>query len=231
MTWNMASLAAEGTAQKCEALKLKAAGKNAVCQTRQMAKAVTGGTADLGACGAKLDAVFAKLEAKGGCTTTGDASAVGSRINAAANVVLTNLSALCTPTTCTDNGGSCGIVSDGCGGTLDCGPCETTCSSDADCINTRACRIISLDPRDHRTFCEPKLTNGRPCLVENDCLSECCCDADNPDSILLWFTDHTFRTPGICTDPSECSVSGNGECPGALGPSMCVWGTASSCGP
>lgn len=236
LIWTVPTLAAEGAAQKCEALKLKAAGKNAACQTRQLAKMVAGGTADLDACSAKLAAAFAKLEAKGGCATTGDATAIASQLNTAANGILTNLGGSCAPKTCGDSGGSCGIVSDDCGGTLDCGPCENTCSSDADCINTRACRSISLNPRDHRKFCEPKLTDSRSCLLQNDCLSLCCCDQGNPDFNVLWFTDAEgnnswFQTGGFCAEPGDCSVSGNAQCPGALGPPRCIWDRVSSgCG-
>jgi hypothetical protein len=31
----------------------------------------------------------------------------------------------CTPVTCSGQGGVCGVVADGCGGVLDCGPCDS----------------------------------------------------------------------------------------------------------
>jgi hypothetical protein len=109
---------------------------------------------------------------------------------------------------------------------LDCGVCENPCTTDADCINTRACH---LGPDGHTLRCEPKLTDGRACNRQNDCLSLCCCDeASNLGTAGctgLHFPDGSlFAVPGICQEPANCSVSGNGQCPGALAPSMDICG-------
>ena len=127
----------------------------------------------------------------------------------------------CTRTT--QCGGQCGILSDGCGGTLDCGPCPTTttsttttstttttaascetsdiqcsetfCVHDSECPATRYCRTGSglFD-------CEPKLTDGRACFIHNECFSGCCCDILGSE-------------PGVCGEPFGCFVRGE-ECPG-----------------
>ena len=38
---------------------------------------------------------------------------------------------VCVPTTCAAQGATCGSIADGCGGTLDCGPCAPTCPCEA----------------------------------------------------------------------------------------------------
>jgi hypothetical protein len=209
LSWGVPALAAATAAQRCEAAKLKAAGKNAACRTRALAQVAIRGEADLGACSTKFASAFAKLDAKGGCATTGDAAVIESRIDTVTDSILTNLSGACAPRTCSDGGGSCGIISDGCGGTIDCGLCESACSTDADCINTRVCRF---------GICEPKLSEHRPCIVENDCLSECCCNVGVTNCVFYVGDTWVVRQPGVCTEPADCSVSGNEQCPGASGP-------------
>lgn len=118
----------------------------------------------------------------------------------------------CTPRTCADVGASTGTILDGCGGTLDCG---APCTTDADCIDTQFCYFF------FEGHCVPKLGDDRPCFVENNCLSGCCCDA-----ALCTFNTATFvfPTPGVCTQPSDCSVSARTRCPGATAPSQ-DWNT------
>jgi dienelactone hydrolase len=68
---------ASGDAAKCAVAKLKAAGKKCACLHKAQATAVLKGTTpDFSKCDAKLDAAYAKAEAKGTCVTTGDADAV-----------------------------------------------------------------------------------------------------------------------------------------------------------
>jgi hypothetical protein len=86
-TWLVAAGAKETTAQKCETAKLKAVGKKVACRTSEMAKATTGRTADLGKCTAKFTDAFSKAEAKRGCPTTGDSSAIEAFIDAATDEV------------------------------------------------------------------------------------------------------------------------------------------------
>jgi dienelactone hydrolase len=68
---------ATGDAAKCAVAKLKAAGKKCACLHKTQATAVLKGTTpDFSKCDAKLDAAYAKAEAKGGCLANGDADAV-----------------------------------------------------------------------------------------------------------------------------------------------------------
>src|SRR5262245_46218144 len=68
-------------AQQCEATKLKAAGKDASCRASARAKTIVGTVGDLTRCTTKLSSAFAKAEGKGGCLTSGDASAVDARVD------------------------------------------------------------------------------------------------------------------------------------------------------
>jgi len=56
------------------------------------------------------------------------------------------LSGPCTPTTCSALGASCGVPSDGCGGTLSCGTCATgkTCNASYQCVTpTNAAPVVN----------------------------------------------------------------------------------------
>jgi hypothetical protein len=85
--WAAPGDAAMTAAQKCQATKLVAAGKDAACQASALAKAALGGTNTVSQCDAKLGAVFTKLEAKGGCATKGDAPTIAARIDSSSLVV------------------------------------------------------------------------------------------------------------------------------------------------
>lgn len=74
-----AAAAADTPAEKCEAGKLKEAGKFLLCRLKAEAKAVPGGAADTAKCDGKLASKWAGLESKaaGACPTNGDAGAEG----------------------------------------------------------------------------------------------------------------------------------------------------------
>lgn len=131
----------------------------------------------------------------------------------------------CTPTTCSEQNAQCGTIADGCGGTLNCGRCpspsvcgadgtpnvcggQTPCATTADCIEGRKC-ISGL--------CQPRLTNLRPCMDALDCLSGCCCNA-GAGLCQLRTDTFLYQIPGLCTDPGDCSVSGDDRCPLAFAP-------------
>jgi hypothetical protein len=78
--WVLPAFAAPTDAQKCEAAKLRAAGKKASCEAKVLAKLALGREADVAKCDAAFAAAFAKAEEKGGCGTTGDSGTVASRI-------------------------------------------------------------------------------------------------------------------------------------------------------
>jgi len=200
LIWGLPASAGSTPAEKCQALKLKAASKNVACQTRAMVKAA-GETADLAPCKERFARIFAKLELKGGCATVGDAPAIESQIDAVAGSLVTHLGGSCAARTCGDNGGACGIIPDGCGGTLDCGACDHSCSTDADCINTYHC---------WGGQCMAKAGDFEGCMGWNSCLSLCCCrftDACHED-----IDGAVHTSPGMCLEPELCPTQS--DCPG-----------------
>src|SRR5690349_14090947 len=70
---------------KCQGAKIKDAGKKASClaglQSKVAAAGGTIGPPKLAKCEAKVSAAYAKLEAKPGCNTTGDAGAIESKVD------------------------------------------------------------------------------------------------------------------------------------------------------
>jgi len=78
---------------KCQGAKAKAAGKKAACIVGGQAKVLAkGGTFDSSKCIAKFNSAFSKAEAKGGCSTTGDATAIENKVDAFATDLTTELS-------------------------------------------------------------------------------------------------------------------------------------------
>jgi hypothetical protein len=82
----LAMIPGSAHADKCSATKLKAAAKKASCLLALDAKeAKNGDPQDPGkvsACGSKMVSAFGKAEAKGPCTTTGDAAAIEAKVDA-----------------------------------------------------------------------------------------------------------------------------------------------------
>jgi hypothetical protein len=93
---------AAGTpSDRCEAAKLKAAGKKAMCQTKQMAKAVLGGLSDLPKCSTKFADAFGRAETSAGpgvCPTQGDVAVIASFIDVATDGIATALAGVTTTT-------------------------------------------------------------------------------------------------------------------------------------
>jgi dienelactone hydrolase len=81
LAWTAAATAGPSPAVKCQAAKLKAAGKACDCRHGVVAKALaSGGTPDFTKCADKLGAAFTKAEAKGGCPATGEGTTVDGRL-------------------------------------------------------------------------------------------------------------------------------------------------------
>lgn len=75
------AIAGPSPARKCQAAKLKAAGKACDCRHSLAAKALAGGvTPDFAKCADKLADAFAKAESKGGCPDTGEGATVDGRL-------------------------------------------------------------------------------------------------------------------------------------------------------
>jgi hypothetical protein len=87
------------SASKCDAAKLKTAGKRAGCTLSVRSKAVGKGLVPdqlkLQACVDKMMAAFTKAEGVGGCNATGDAGAIGGKIDAFADDVVAELECKC----------------------------------------------------------------------------------------------------------------------------------------
>ena len=81
LAWGPVAEAGPTPSAKCQATKLKAAGKACDCRHAVASKALaTGGTPDFTKCADKLAAAFAKADAKGGCPLTGEGGTVGGRL-------------------------------------------------------------------------------------------------------------------------------------------------------
>jgi len=104
-------------AQKCEAGKLKAAGKDARCRANVLAKMALGGTGDLAACDTKLSDTYTKLQASGGCAMPNgaDTSIVTDFIDTASVCTNQMLSGNFPGGCCTAQGGACIADNDCCG--------------------------------------------------------------------------------------------------------------------
>jgi len=74
------------TPNKCQGFKLKAAGKKAACllslEAKNASKGVVPVTDKVAKCESKLSTAFSKAEAKGGCSTTGDAQEIEEKVDA-----------------------------------------------------------------------------------------------------------------------------------------------------
>jgi predicted dienelactone hydrolase len=92
--WSAAAHAGPSLSAKCQAAKLKAAGKACDCRHATMAKALAKGTTpDFTKCADKLAAAFAKAEAKGSCPATGEGATVDGRLAGLAGDLETALGA------------------------------------------------------------------------------------------------------------------------------------------
>jgi predicted dienelactone hydrolase len=81
VVWTGSAAAGPSPSVKCQAAKLKAAGKACDCRHAVAAKAIASGTTpDFAKCADKIAAAFAKAEAKGGCPATGDGATVDGRL-------------------------------------------------------------------------------------------------------------------------------------------------------
>jgi hypothetical protein len=75
--------------------------------------------------------------------------------------------------------------------------CETACSVDADCPETRYC---------FNGVCQPRVTDHRACLHYDECFSGCCCGVHGFTSCGL--------LEGVCREQVDCGDFGE-QCPGS----------------
>lgn len=164
-------------AQKCEAAKIKSAGKEARCLLNvYSAAAAKGGSPDstkVQKCKDALSKRYTKLEAKGTCTTSGDTGAIEGKVDAFAadvNSELVGGGTGCTPG-CLATGQGCTADAECCSltcnsGSHDCGCAQVggCCTGSAGCCSGQACV-------GGRCPCVP--SNGA-CGGNSDCCSNSC---------------------------------------------------------
>ena len=187
---------------KCAAAKMKAAAKKAACQLLIDAKAtVKGGTPDYSKCTATFTAAFAKVEATGGCATTGDAASIERSVDEYVNgvfVSLANRQSL--------NESPCRLSADQQSCIGSCGSADQTCS------------FVSS-----AGTCTGSAYNGSLCSTDQDCpLSGFCCNAQGGCSNTPCTTNAqcaglqgTICKPsayGTCTVSPQC-MCGQSNCP------------------
>ena len=211
------------TTAKCQAAKIKDAGKKAQCVTGLQAKvAAAGGTIDpvkLGKCQAKVSAAYAKLESKAGaCATSGDAGAIEAKVDSFTNDVNTELNP--PPTTSTTT-------------TTIPVTCEDIVPGHAIAPNTYTLNGTT-DPQ-KRCITGSTMNRFGPCNSDADCggIAQTCLQlpwvtADGqtlnfPTGIQTTFTvetentatcEHTACVPcgnpnGVCTGIPACALAGN----------------------
>ena len=143
--------------------------------------------------------------------------------------------ACCTPGTCESLGFECGIRSDGCGSTIDCGKCEqypnSYCAADGKCKCLPDCRGKACGDDGCGGSCgscnQPLACSGNSCVCPEPhiCSGSCCSIGD------FCFQDacQTPVLPVVPTGQKTCVGSiGESDCPDSAGGPDC--GTSSYCG-
>jgi hypothetical protein len=117
----------------------------------------------------------------------------------------------CLPRTCAELWVECGPWDDGCGGTLDCGPCPEggTCLAGlcsqpggfgAACLGADGCQTELVCTRvdsAHQGFCNTTCSNARPCPLPFQCLAQ---------------VGSSVYCVAICGGQAECDPLGAWEC-------------------
>jgi hypothetical protein len=150
----------------------------------------------------------------------------------------------CTPASCEALGKSCGVVADGCGGTVDCG----SCAEGAACgiVSANVCTSLSelCTPQTAAAVCA-----GKQCGVEGDgcggtvdcgsCPDGQLCGIDAPFQCAMPQTSTPdscpSRLPGCAEAGAECGLIGNGcgglfDCGSCPSGELCGVGGPQKCG-
>lgn len=145
----------------------------------------------------------------------------------------------CTPTTCSAEGKSCGQISDGCSGQLNCGNCTNgkICGTNNQCINLQCVPLdTSVACRDSqsRQLCGPQ-SDG--CSSTVDCggcaVGETCGGGGQSLCGVGSSTCKPKTQAEICAYANSCGLQGDG-CGGSVNCGSCTWparcsGTPSVC--
>jgi hypothetical protein len=158
-------------AGKCAAIKRTAVGQEVAVKLHcTAAAALQNGTADalcLAKAESKFAKTFAKAEAKHGCATTGDMTALEEQVDAFVNEVVGALQSAGTPTTTTVTSTTTSTTTPGptCGdGTCDSPETDVSCAADCGCA--------AIGCGGHQApgscYCDAG------CLINGDCCSDAC---------------------------------------------------------
>ena len=176
-----------------------AQGKAAACGEQQCGTATDSCTDEVYACGPAGDACASRGFT---CTTAGQCDCPDSRATCptsgasptcclAGQVCKDGTGVCCRPTTCAAQGGACGNIPDGCGGTLDCGSC--LCSSSGVCnvsvvgCGSGNCRCYTTTENEVFCFLNTIASIGDRCDSSDTC----------PEGSRCW-------VPGVCLGSGKC---------------------------
>lgn len=177
------TLAATDPAQRCAADKLRAAAKKAQgllsCHASAVSKGQTADPACLQRAIAKFEAKFVKIEARGGCVTSGDVGTIEGHVDAFVATLVDALPATTTSTTSTTTTSCptstalyCGV--NGCGGVGPPALCPTgqTCDPDScSCVGPPVACGDTRKPICQYGECPPGLT----CQSDPSSCNACSC--------------------------------------------------------
>ncbi|MFZ5446836.1 MAG: Ig-like domain-containing protein, partial [Myxococcota bacterium] len=111
----------------------------------------------------------------------------------------------CVPTSCSDNGFTCGSVPDGCGGTLDCGSCPSGVCSQNRCVSCVAATCASLGANcgSASDGCGGTLSCGT-CGTAQTCAANRCVTTPGPAQNATWSS--TSQIPLCATAGRSCDT-------------------------
>ncbi|WP_407755796.1 hypothetical protein [Archangium sp.] len=125
----------------------------------------------------------------------------------------------CTPTTCAASGASCGVIPDGCGGTIDCGPCGPQCGNgrletgeqcdDGNTVNGDYCDATCQI----EAVCPPVPDAPTTGLTPGTATGRITVNVPNPTRTIDWLTAAFVPIPGktkfqviLSNDPGLCDT-------------------------
>jgi hypothetical protein len=162
---------------KCQGAKIKDAVKKAACIGVLQAKRVATGKAidpaKLAKCQTKLGTAYSKLEGKGDCGTTGDATAIEAKVDAFVLDLVDELdlgSSSCPGVPCAPPGAECSVDGDCCSNSCNPPLCNTATTPGGCCTTSNDC-AFGASCAGGTCQCIP---NGGSCADNSQCCSNNC---------------------------------------------------------